>query len=162
MRCPYCGNDSTEVIDSREVPNESSTRRRRQCTDCKHRFTTYEKPDFAGVTVIKRDNTRESFNRDKVLSGIMKACGKRKISREAMDRVVDKIEAKINGNEIKEIKSSAIGDMVVKELFKLDSVAYIRFASVYKNFDSPEEFMRVVQLFEKGKKKEKKEKKEKK
>ena len=159
MRCPYCGNDSTEVIDSREVPNESSTRRRRQCNDCKHRFTTYEKPDFAGVTVIKRDNTREAFNRDKVLSGILKACEKRKISREAMDRVVDKIEAKINGNDIKEIKSSAIGDMVVKELFKLDSVAYIRFASVYKNFDSPDEFKEVVKLFEKGKRKEKKEKK---
>lgn len=109
--------------------------------------------------MIKRDNTRESFNRDKVLSGILKACEKRKISREAMDRVVDKIEAKINGNDIKEIKSSAIGDMVVKELFKLDSVAYIRFASVYKNFDSPEEFKEVVKLFEKGKRKEKKEKK---
>ncbi len=156
MKCPYCGNEDTEVVDSREVPNESSIRRRRECTECKRRFTTYEKSDFAGVTVIKRNNTRESFNRDKILAGIMRACEKRKISREAMDRVVDKIDAKINGNDIKEIKSSAIGDMVIRELFKLDPVAYIRFASVYKNFDSPSEFKEVVKLFEESKNKGKK------
>ena len=149
MKCPYCGNENTEVIDSREVPNESSIRRRRECSECERRFTTYEKFDFAGVTVIKRNGTRESFNRDKILGGIMKACEKRKISREAMDRVVDRIEAKINGNDIKEIKSSVIGDMLVRELFKLDPVAYIRFASVYKNFDSPSEFREIVKLFEK-------------
>lgn len=149
MKCPYCGHNNTEVIDSREVLEGESIRRRRECGSCKKRFTTYEEIDHADITVIKRDQTREPFDRNKILSGIMKACEKRSISREKMDDVVDKIEMKIRTSGKKEIDSRKIGDMVVKELFKLDQVAYIRFASVYEKFDSPEQFKKAVSLFKK-------------
>ncbi|MCL5008337.1 MAG: transcriptional regulator NrdR [Candidatus Marsarchaeota archaeon] len=147
MRCPYCSSKNTEVIDSRESPDGKSIRRRRECCSCKKRFTTYERADFENVTVIKRDNTRESFDRNKVLAGVMKACEKRKVSRAEMELLVEKIEMKLRTKGIKEIRSSAIGDMVVKELFRLDPVAYIRFASVYENFDTPEEFREAILLF---------------
>ena len=147
MRCPYCKNKDTDVIDSREVLDGKSIRRRRECAECGKRFTTYERVDFDDVTVIKRDNTREPFDRDKVLSGVIKACEKRKVSRAQMDELVDSIEMRIRTKGVKEIKSSVIGDMVVKGLFKLDPVAYIRFASVYNNFDSPEEFRKAISLF---------------
>ncbi len=147
MRCPYCKNKDTDVIDSREVLDGKSIRRRRQCNECDKRFTTYEKVDFDDVTVIKRDSTREPFDRNKVLAGVIKACEKRKVSRAEMESLVDKIEMKIRSNGLKEIKSNTIGDMVVKGLFRLDPVAYIRFASVYKNFNSPEEFRKAISLF---------------
>ncbi|MCL5100523.1 MAG: transcriptional regulator NrdR [Candidatus Marsarchaeota archaeon] len=150
MKCPYCGKNNTDVVDSRDSKNGEGIRRRRECTYCKRRFTTYEKAEIAEITVIKRDNTREPFDKNKVLSGIMKACEKRKISREKMDSIVDKIENKLRSDGIREVRSRHIGDMVVKELFKLDPVAYIRFASVYNNFDSPEEFRRIVSMFRKN------------
>jgi transcriptional repressor NrdR len=152
MRCPYCGSKDTDVIDSREVLDGKSIRRRRECVECGKRFTTYEKVDFDDVTVIKRDKTREPFDRNKVLAGVIKACEKRKVSRAEMEALVDKIETRIRTKGVKEIKSSAIGDMVVKGLFRLDPVAYIRFASVYKNFDSPEEFRKAVGIFKQRKK----------
>ncbi len=150
MRCPYCRSNNTEVIDSRDTVNGESIRRRRQCASCKKRFTTYERVDLAEITVIKKDSTRQQFDRTKILSGIMRACEKRPISREQMEGIVEKIEGKIRAQGVHEIESSRIGDMVVKELFKLDPVAYIRFASVYKNFGSPEEFRKAVFLFKKG------------
>ncbi|MDE1851564.1 MAG: transcriptional regulator NrdR [Candidatus Micrarchaeota archaeon] len=152
MKCPYCGYYDTEVIDSRESPDGDSIRRRRACESCKKRFTTYEKADFADITVIKRNGAREPFDKNKVLNGIMKACEKRAISRETMDKLTDKIEMRIRSKGIKEIDSRRIGDMVVKELFKLDPVAYIRFVSIYQNFDSPEEFRKAVTLFKKSSK----------
>lgn len=147
VRCPFCKNENTDVIDSREILNGESIRRRRECTSCKRRFTTYERADLANITVIKRNNTREPFDRNKLLNGIMRACEKRKISRESMESIVDKIETKLRSKGVKEIKSRAIGDMVIKELFKLDPIAYIRFASVYNNFSSPSEFRKIVAVF---------------
>ena len=133
--------------------NGESIRRRRQCESCGKRFTTYEKADLADITVIKKDNTREPFDRNKILGGIMIAGQKRSISREKMESIVDKIEARIRASGKKEIQSRRIGDMVVKELFNTDPVAYIRFASVYNNFDSPDEFRKYVLMLRKGTKK---------
>lgn len=147
MRCPYCKAENTDVIDSREALNGDSIRRRRECKSCSRRFTTYERLDLAEITVIKRNETREPFDRNKVLNGVMKACEKRSISRDVMEQLVERIEARIRSSGRKEAKSMEIGDMVVKELFKLDPVAYIRFASVYNNFESPEEFRKVVGIF---------------
>ncbi|MHB1829857.1 MAG: transcriptional regulator NrdR [Candidatus Micrarchaeaceae archaeon] len=144
MKCPFCKSSQTEVVDSREVLNGESIRRRRECESCGRRFTTYEKADIADITVIKRNSTREPFDRSKILNGIMKACEKRNVSREMMDAMVDRIERKARSSGAKEIKSRKIGDMVVKELFNTDLVAYIRFASVYNNFDSPDEFRKYV------------------
>lgn len=152
MRCPFCKSIDTEVVDSREVMGGESIRRRRQCGKCGRRFTTYERIDLAEVTVIKRGGTREPFDRNKVLGGIMKACEKRNVSREAMESITDRIETKLRSEGIREIKSMKIGDMVVAELLRLDPVAYIRFASVYKNFESPDEFRKYVSLLEKRRK----------
>ena len=154
MRCPYCGKEETGVIDSREVMDGEGIRRRRECKFCKRRFTTYEKAEDADITIIKKDATREPFDRTKLLGGIMKACEKRRVTREQMEAIVNKIEMNLRSKGVKEIKSREVGNMVVKELFKLDPVAYIRFASVYNNFDSPEEFRRVLGIFRKGSKKQ--------
>ncbi len=150
MRCPFCNRDNTEVVDSREVMDGESIRRRRECKACGKRFTTYEKVDLAEITVIKKDGTREPFDRTKILGGIMIAGQKRSISREKMESIVDKVEAKLRASGKKEVSSRKIGDMVVKELFNTDPVAYIRFASVYNNFDSPEEFRKYVLMLRKG------------
>ena len=147
MRCPYCKNEETDVIDSREVMDRDVTRRRRECSSCRRRFTTYERAEVEEITVIKRNNTRQQFDRNKVLGGIMKACEKREISRAVMEEMADRIEAKIRAKGKLEINSREIGDMVIKELFKLDPVAYIRFASVYNKFVSPEEFRKAVSMF---------------
>ncbi len=153
MKCPFCASNNTEVIDSREVMDGDSIRRRRECESCGKRFTTYERVDLEDITVIKRDGTRQPFERSKVLGGIMKASEKRNISRERMDSIVDKIEMKLRAKGTKEIDSRKIGDMVVKELSNIDPVAYIRFASVYYNFDSPEEFRKYVATLQKTSKK---------
>jgi len=146
MRCPYCGSTNTIVVDSRFVEADNSIRRRRLCNSCKRRFTTYERIDTVKVTVIKRDGTREPFDRSKIVNGISKACEKRPISRERIDAIADKIEAKLMAQNKKEVTSREIGELVMKELYKLDPVAYIRFASVYKNFDSPDEFRKIAIL----------------
>jgi len=145
MRCPYCGSTNTIVVDSRFVEADNSIRRRRLCNSCKRRFTTYERIDTVKVTVIKRDGTREPFDRSKIVNGISKACEKRPISRERID-AIDKIEAKLMAQNKKEVTSREIGELVMKELYKLDPVAYIRFASVYKNFDSPESLGKLQYL----------------
>jgi len=146
MRCPYCGSTNTIVVDSRFVEADNSIRRRRLCNSCKRRFTTYERIDTVKVTVIKRDGTREPFDRSKIVNGISKACEKRPISREHIDAIADKIEAKLMAHNKKEVTSREIGELVMRELYKLDPVAYIRFASVYKNFDSPDEFRKIAIL----------------
>jgi transcriptional repressor NrdR len=134
------------------VPADNSIRRRRICNACKRRFTTYERVYKAEITVIKRSGMREPFDRNKVLNGILKACEKRPISREKMDEIADKIERKLIAQGKKEVTSKKIGEMVMNELFKIDPVAYIRFASVYNNFDTPDEFRKIATLIKKGKK----------
>ncbi len=150
MKCPYCKNENTEVVDSREVMGKDVTRRRRECISCHRRFTTYERAEIEEITVIKRDNRREQFDRNKLLGGIMKACEKREISRAVMEDLADRTEAKIRAKGVIETTSRDIGNMVMKELIKIDPVAYIRFASVYQNFGSPEEFTRAVSVIGKG------------
>jgi transcriptional repressor NrdR len=151
MKCPYCKNENTDVIDSREVMGKDVTRRRRECTGCHRRFTTYERAEIEEITVIKRDNRREQFDRNKLLGGIMKACEKREISRAVMEDLADRTESKIRAKGKIETSSREIGGMVMKELIKIDPVAYIRFASVYQNFGSPEEFTKAVSIIKKGK-----------
>jgi len=132
MKCPYCGETETKVIDSRSLGEE--VRRRRQCLKCSARFTTYERLQSRNLFVIKKDERREEFNRDKLLSGIRKACEKRPLPTGAIDKLVDDIEAEIYRLGKAEIPSSIIGDMVMERLETLDHIAYIRFASVYREF----------------------------
>ena len=132
MNCPYCGYHDSKVIDSRDV--EDGIRRRRQCLNCSSRFTTYERLQPASLFVIKKDERREEFSRDKLLSGIRKACEKRPLPTGAIDKLVDDIEAELYRLGKAEIASSIIGDMVMERLKSLDYIAYIRFASVYREF----------------------------
>ncbi len=152
MKCPFCGRSESEVLDSREAIDGDSIRRRRMCLSCKKRFTTYERIDLFNMTVIKKDNTRESFNRNKILDGITRACEKRPISREKIETIVAKIERDLRAKGKREVGSREIGDRVIRELIKLDPVAYIRFASVYHNFESPNEFRKIVAVFKKDRK----------
>ncbi len=147
MKCPYCGSGSMGVVDSRSTGD--SIRRRRICESCKRRFTTYERIEDFSITVRKRNDAREAFDRNKVLTGIMKACEKRPVSREHMEAIVDKIESRIKAEGKKEVSSKEIGAMIIRELYKLDEIAYIRFASVYNNFASPEDFRKVAIMLNK-------------
>ena len=132
MKRPYCGSDDSKVIDSRDV--NDGVRRRRQCLDCSSRFTTYERVLPSSLFVVKKDRRREEFNKDKLLAGIRKSCEKRPLSAGAIDRLADDIEAELYQLGRAEVASSAIGDMVMERLRKLDYIAYIRFASVYRDF----------------------------
>ena len=140
MKCPYCRHKDTRVLDSRDSDEEDSIRRRRECPKCKKRFTTYERLETSNVIVIKKDGRREQFNRDKLMGGITKACEKRPISRDMIGRAVGEIEMKIAGLGETEIPSKKIGELVMAALKKLDKVAYIRFASVYREFEDVESF----------------------
>lgn len=139
MKCPQCGNEDTGVVDSRLTEEGKAVRRRRECSKCEHRFTTFERQEAASIIVVKRDGTREPFNREKLQRGIWLACTKRPVTQEQIDRVVSKLEEKWRG-EGGEVESTAIGNDVMKELKKLDQVAYIRFASVHREFKDVEEF----------------------
>lgn len=141
MKCPFCGKENTRVIDSRPSEENNSIRRRRQCDDCKKRFTTYEKIETIPLVVIKKDNNRESYNRAKIESGVFKSCHKRPISADQMTKVVDEIETIIFNHEEKEIPSHIIGEIVMDKLKELDPVAYVRFASVYREFKDVNTFM---------------------
>lgn len=132
MNCPYCGHYDSKVIDSREV--NDGIRRRRQCLECEKRFTTYERIQTASLYVIKKDRRREEFNKEKLLSGIRKACEKRPLPTGAVDKLADDIESELDGLGKAEVHSSLIGDMVMERLKGLDYIAYIRFASVYRDF----------------------------
>lgn len=132
MRCPYCAKEDNKVIDTRE--SVESIRRRRECLACKRRFTTYERIAQAGLMVIKQDNRREVFDRQKLLSGIIKACAKRPVSMEAVESVVDKIEQELHATGKSEVDSQKIGQFVMEQLRTLDDVAFVRFASVYRRF----------------------------
>ena len=140
MKCPYCGNTETKVTDKRDV--KELTKRRRECLECKRRFTSYERPDIEMV-VVKKDGRRERYNRDKILLGIVKACEKRNISHEKVDNLINEIEEKLR-KKGKEVLSKEIGEQVMRQLKKLDKVAYIRFASVYRDFKEIKDFKEVI------------------
>ena len=141
MKCPYCSFDESKVIDSRPTEENNSIRRRRECLKCGKRFTTYEKLESIALVVVKKDESRQPFNRNKVLKGIITACEKRPISLAQMEKVADDIESELAQSMEREIKSTMIGEMVMDKLRLLDEVAYVRFASVYKQFDDLSTFM---------------------
>ena len=141
MRCPYCGNIEDKVLESRTMVNGESIRRRRECLSCHSRFTTYEIVDVLNPIVIKKDNSRELFDKNKLLSGLLKACQKRNIDAKAL---ADEIEASIQSSMKSEITSEAIGEMVMVRLKQLDPVAYVRFASVYREFKDIDTFAREI------------------
>ncbi|MBR6326316.1 MAG: transcriptional regulator NrdR [Lachnospiraceae bacterium] len=141
MKCPYCGNDNSRVIDSRPADDNASIRRRRICDDCGKRFTTYEKVETIPLIVIKKDNNREAFDRNKIRSGVLRACHKRPVSADQIDMLVDEVENEISTLEEKEISSDVIGELVMNKIKDLDEVAYVRFASVYREFKDVNTFM---------------------
>src|SRR3989338_3053541 len=135
MKCPYCNYEETQVIDSRDTENLEATRRRRECTKCNKRFTTYERVEEADIVVVKKDGKRERFERQKLINGILKACEKRPISLEKIEKLVDDAESDLRKRDSVEVESKVIGNIVMKKLKSLDKVAYIRFASVYLEFE---------------------------
>ncbi|HIH20275.1 TPA: transcriptional repressor NrdR [Candidatus Micrarchaeota archaeon] len=143
MICPYCGHTETGVLESRD--SEDSTRRRRECEKCRKRFTTYERVETIDLTIIKKDGRREKFDRNKLHNGIEKACHKRPVSVEQVDGIVAEIERELRGMEETEIQSSEVGKLVMEKLKKIDKVAYVRYASIYKEFKDAKEFTREVE-----------------
>lgn len=141
MKCPYCGVADTKVIDSRPADDNSSIRRRRQCESCGKRFTTYEKVETIPLIVIKKDNNREPYDRSKIEKGIIRSCNKRPISVDQINRLLNEIETEVFKCEDREIPTSKIGQIVMDKLKTLDPVAYVRFASVYREFKDVETFM---------------------
>ena len=141
MRCPFCGHENIRVIDSRPAEENNSIRRRRVCDECGKRFTTYEKVETIPLIVIKKDNNRETYNREKIERGLLRACHKRPISAEDITNLVDEVEKEVYELEEKEIESSVIGELIMNKLKDLDAVAYVRFASVYREFEDVNTFM---------------------
>ena len=145
MRCPQCAaNNEDKVVDSRDSRDGRAIRRRRECLKCQKRFTTYEMIEDLSLMVVKKDGRRESFNRQKILTGIRRACEKRQIGIEEIERIVDEIEKNLYTSFEREIKSAAIGNLVMEKLKDLDKVAYVRFASVYREFEDTSDFMKVL------------------
>jgi len=147
MKCPYCKNIDDKVIDSRMSGEGVSIRRRRECLKCGKRFTTYEYVEQAPLMVIKRDGMRKRFDREKIQTGIIKACEKRPVSMDKIEQIVDEIEREIQKKADKEIKSTVIGNMVMDKLYNIDEVAYVRFASVYRRFKDVSHFMKELKKF---------------
>ncbi len=152
MKCPSCSNVENKVIDSRTNREGDMTRRRRECLSCGDRFTTYERIEQSPLLVIKKDGRREDFNPSKILEGIQKACQKRPVSLDQMEALVNKIEKFFQDSGDKEISAVSVGEKIVQELYQLDSVAYVRFASVYRDFKDVNEFMAELQDILKHKK----------
>lgn len=144
MRCPSCGYPESKVVDSRSADEGASIRRRRECLECGHRFTTYERLAENPILVTKTDGSSEVFNREKLMRGLLIACAKRPITPEKIDSLIASIETELRSSQRTEIKSKDLGDMVLARLANLDDVAYIRFASVYKDFQSIEEFSQAL------------------
>lgn len=151
MNCPFCGHRETKVVDSRTTEAGDAIRRRRECLACNKRFTTYERVEEMPLTVIKKDGTREPFDRNKILQGLSRATVKREVPLEALENLVNEVESELR-NEFKyEVPSNEIGEMVLKKLLSLDKVAYIRFASVYREFKDLEEFTKELEKLQKKK-----------
>ncbi len=144
MKCPFCSHTEDKVIDSRSSNEGKSVRRRRECLKCKKRFTTYEYIEEVALMVIKKDGRREPFDRNKIVSGIVKACEKRPVSVQKIEGIVEKIEKDLQKSFDKEVKAQAIGELVMEHLHKLDEVAYVRFASVYRQFKDINQFMKEL------------------
>jgi len=149
MKCPFCGYYDTGVIESRHIENELVVKRRRICKKCNQRFTTYERIDSIPLMVIKKDHRRELFSREKIINGIIKACEKRPISFETIDNIVKVIEEDIKNKSVKEIESKEIGEQVILKLRELDGVAYVRFASVYRQFQDLKSFIQEIKRLKK-------------
>lgn len=141
MKCPYCGHENTRVIDSRPAEENNSIRRRRACDECGKRFTTYEKVETIPLIIIKKDLNREAFDRAKIEAGVLRACHKRPVSAEDITKLVDEVETEIYSREEREVSSNVIGECIMNKLKNLDPVAYVRFASVYREFKDVNTFM---------------------
>ncbi len=150
MKCPFCNEKKDKVVDSREINDGNIIRRRRECLSCAKRYTTYERIEEIPFSVVKKDGTREDFDRKKVFAGILRACEKRPVNKDKIEELVDNIVTSLFNRDEREIKSVEIGEKVMDGLKKLDSVAYVRFASVYRQFKDVEEFMEELKGFVKG------------
>lgn len=144
MRCPFCGHDDSKVIDSRPTDEGVAIRRRRECIQCAQRFTTYEKVESLPIIVIKKDKNRELFSREKLLAGLTRACEKRPVETSTLDRLVDKIESDLQNTLKREVSSKEIGEKVMEGLREIDEVAYVRFASVYRQFRDVTTFINEI------------------
>ena len=149
MKCPYCNNEETQVIDTRDTENLEATRRRRECLKCNKRVTTYERVEETEIAVVKKDGKRERFERQKVINGILKACEKRDISLEKIEKLVDDVESDLRKRDSVEVESKVIGELIMKKLKSLDKIAYIRFASVYREFEDLERFEEELEKLQK-------------
>ena len=145
MRCPFCDNEDTKVMDARPIDDGKAIRRRRECEKCVKRFTTYEKVETTIIMIIKKDGSRQAFDRDKLMNGIIKACEKRPVALADIERVVDSIERGLNNMMEKEVKSTFLGELVMEQLKDLDEVAYVRFASVYRSFKDVNTFIKEIE-----------------
>jgi transcriptional repressor NrdR len=148
MQCPYCQFTDSRVLESRSTENGQSIRRRRECLKCKHRFTTYERLEFVPVMVIKRNEEREYFDRSKLLRGMVHACQKTGLDHDILERIVDEIEAQLQSRTRREVTTAEIGDLVLEQLKPLNEVAYIRFASVYRQFQGINDFVNTLSQFQ--------------
>lgn len=153
MKCPFCDNPDTKVIDSRHTEEGYAIRRRRECDKCSKRFTTYEKVEEMMLMVIKKDGSREVFDRNKIINGIIKACEKRPVSMSEIEQVTNEIERGLNNMMEKEVESTFIGELIMEQLKKLDEVAYVRFASVYRQFTDVNTFVAEIEKLLGNKKK---------
>lgn len=149
MRCPFCGSRDDKVLDSREAPDGTAIKRRRECKQCERRFTTFEQVEEMTVYVVKRDGKRETFDREKLLRGIDLACTGRSVSKQALQEIVGDIERMLFNRLEREVESREIGDMVMERLRALDQIAYVRFASVYKQFEDASQFREIVNMLRK-------------
>ena len=144
MKCPFCFNDESKVVDSRSTDDNTTIRRRRECTKCNKRYTTYEKIEDIPVLVIKRDLARENFNKEKIINGLIIACQKRPVSRKQIEEIAEDIEKKISNKMLTEIESETIGEMVMEKLNEIDEISYVRFASVYRQFKDINTFLEEI------------------
>jgi len=149
MKCPYCNYEETQVIDTRDTESLESTRRRRECMKCNKRFTTYERVEEADIIVVKKDGRRERFQRQKVLNGVVEACEKRSIPLEKIEKLVDDVESDLRKRDSVEVESKIVGELVMKKLRSLDKIAYIRFASVYREFEDLDRFTEELEKLQK-------------
>ncbi|WP_080146131.1 transcriptional regulator NrdR [Marinilactibacillus piezotolerans] len=152
MQCPRCQNNGSKVVDSRPADDGKAIRRRRECEKCGYRFTTFERLEQAPILVVKKNGNREEFSREKLLRGLRRACEKRPVTAEEQERIVNRVEYKIRDHGESEVKSTKVGEYVMEELADLDDVAYIRFASVYRQFKDIEVFMKEMQELDKKRK----------
>ena len=144
MKCPFCGFDESKVVDSRSTDDNTTIRRRRECANCSKRYTTYEKIEDIPILVIKRDSTRENFNKEKIVNGLIIACQKRPISRRQIEDIAEDIEKSISNKMLTEVETKLIGEMIMERLKKIDEVTYVRFASVYRQFKDINTFLEEI------------------